>query len=316
MKLMDSSSLEKLSISERKEYYEHLRLLCLNAHSDHLNVGQDIIKKVYPFFRKYEIEIQGEENIPRDSNVIFVVNHSNSHDIFTAYEFLSKLDRKGSAMVATDCLNPITTGIFKVSNATLLDRRKKEERRKSVFLLSEKIISGCDGVIFGEGTWNLHPILPMHNIQNGAANIALITQVPIIPTIVEYVEVDYPVSSEGKLFSKCIIRFGEPIFESYDTSLISYSGIVRERMTSIRKQIWRDYGINKESIDEIDPLLYVNHTYVKKFKALGFTYNSASEQNFILFDHGLSENEYTITEEGEFKPGITEKGYELRKTLR
>ena len=46
-----------------------------------------------------------------------------SHDIVTTYEVLSMLDRRSGVMVATDCLNSITTGIFAISNATLLDRR-------------------------------------------------------------------------------------------------------------------------------------------------------------------------------------------------
>lgn len=93
-----------------------------------LKIGQGIIKSVYPALRGYKLEFEGVENIPKDSNVLFIANHSNSHDIFTAYEVLSALQRKGSVMVATDCLTPVTTELFNISNATLLDRRKKDER--------------------------------------------------------------------------------------------------------------------------------------------------------------------------------------------
>ena len=186
---MKNINLEQFS--SEKEYYEYLKNVCLNIKmNNQLSIGQAAIKMFYPLFRNYKIELEGVENIPTDTNVLFVLNHSTSHDIFTAYEFLSMLNRRGSVMVATDCLNPVTTEIFNISNATLLDRRNKEERRNSVLELSQKIINGNDGVIFGEGSWNLHPTLPMHVIQNGASKISLITKVPIIPTIVEYVEVD------------------------------------------------------------------------------------------------------------------------------
>lgn len=310
-------NLENLTLSQKKEYYEKMRQQCLLIKDNQLCFGQDVIKSVYPFLRQYKLEIQGEENIPKDSNVLFLVNHSNSHDIFTAYEVLSLLKRRVSVMVATDCLNPLTTEIFNISNATLLDRRKKEERENSVLALSRKIISGNDGVIFGESTWNLHPILPMHNIRKGVATVSAISQVPIIPTIFEYIEEDGILKTEGQLYKKCLIRFGKPVVISYDENFIVQSNRTRDEMIKIRRQIWKDYNIRKSCISDIDPLVYINHTYLKKFKALGFTYDSLKEQEFLLFlKNELKENEYTIDFEGKFRPGITEKNFELSKILR
>lgn len=306
-----------LSISQQKEYYKKLREECLSMMDNQHCFGQDIIKVVYPFLRQYKFEIQGEENIPKDSNALFLVNHSNSHDIFTAYEILSLLKRRGSVMVATDCLNPLTTGLFNISNATLLDRRKKEERENSVLALSKKILSGNDGVIFGESTWNLHPTLPMHNIRKGAATISAISQVPIIPTIFEYIEEDGIFKTEGQLYKKCIIRFGKPVMINYGESFIAQSNQVREDLSAMRKQIWSDYGIIRETLGDVDPLVYINHTYLKKFKAFGFTYDSIKEQEFLLFlENELRANEYTIDSSGNLIPGVTEKNFELSKILR
>lgn len=304
----ESIALDDLSILEQKKYYEELRRQSLLLKNEQVHIGQDIIKKVYPFIRKYKIEIQGEENIPKDSNVLFVANHSNSHDVFTAYEILSLLQRRGSVMVASDCLNPLTMYIFNISDATLLDRRKKYERQESVLSLSKKILEGNDGFIFSEGTWNLHPTLPMHNIQNGASKISLITQVPIVPVIFEYIETDGIVTSESQLYDKCIIRFGKPLMINYTDVLSSQSKMIRENMSMARKQIWCDYGIIRRTIEDVDPFMYVNHTYVKKFKAVGFTYDSRTEQNYLLFlNNEPRENEYTINLNGEFEPGITKK---------
>lgn len=317
MELLSSQELENLSISDRKDYFIKLREECLSLRDNQLKIGQSIIKRVYPALRGYKLELEGVENIPKDSNVLFIVNHSNSHDIFTAYEVLSALERKGSVMVATDCLTPITTEIFNISNATLLDRRKKDERQDSVFKLSHKMLKGRDGVIFGESTWNLHPILPMHNIKKGGTTISAITQAPIIPTIFEYVEQDGPVKSESALYKKCIIRFGKPIVINPDSSLTTQAGIVRSNMIDMRNQIWHDNNIQRTSMSDIDPLIYINHTYIKKFKAFGFTYDSQKEQEYLLFlNDEPRENEYTIDNEGNFVPGITSKSFELKKTLR
>lgn len=275
--------LANLSISGRKEYFETLKKQCLEIKSKQLHIGQDLIKSVYPTLRNYKIEIQGEENIPHDSNVLFVANHSNSHDIFTAYEMFSFLNRRGSVMVATDCLSPVITGVFNISNATLLDRRVKEERSQSVLNLSNKILNGNDGLIFGEGTWNLHPYMTMHNIQNGASKISLITQVPIIPTIIEYIEKDELVLTDAQLFSKCVIRFGKPIMINIDEVLSLQSDYIKNEMSRIREQIWKDYNVKKGNENVVDPQMYLNHTYAKKFKAMGFTYDSKSEQEYLLF---------------------------------
>ena len=302
---------------EKKEYYKKLREDALKLKNHQLKVGQNIIKTIYPKFRKYKLEIEGEENIPKDSNVIFVANHSNSHDIFTAYEVFSLLERRGSVMVATDCLNPVTTGVFNISNATLLDRRKKEKKQKSILTMSNKILNGNDGLIFGESTWNLHPVLPMHNIKKGASKISAITQVPIIPTIIEYIESDSIVDTEEELYKKCLVRFGKPIMINCDEDLISQTNKIRQEMIRIRKEIWKDYYIIRDRVSEIDPVKYLNNTYIKKFKAFGFTYDSKKEQEFLLFlENERKENEYTLNRFGELSPGITEKESELGKLLK
>lgn len=317
MIFLSNKELEKLSPSKRKEYYEKLREYSLLMKDNQLHIGQELIHKFYPLLRNYKLEIEGIENIPNDSNALFVVNHSNSHDIFTAYEVLSILQRKGTVMVATDCLNPVTTAIFNISNATLLDRRKTEDKNNSVFRLSRKILEGNDGVIFGESTWNLHPVLPMHNIKQGASKISAITQVPIVPTIFEYIEENDFVDKEKDLIKKCIIRFGKPIVINYNEDLILQTNTIKQSMVDIRTRIWSDYNINRNLISDIDPELYVNHTYSKKFNAFGFTYDSRKEQEYLLFlDNEPKENEYFINSEGEFVPGITEKNTKLRKVLK
>ena len=315
MEFLSNADIEKLSVSQRIDYYKELRQQCCFIKSNQLQIGQSVIKYIYPTLRQYQLKIEGEESIPSDSNVIFLVNHSNSHDIFTAYELLSYLGRRGSVMVATDCLNRLTTNIFNISNATLFDRRKKDDRKASIVELSNKILNGTDGVIFGEGTWNLHPILPMHNIRQGVSKISVITQAPIIPTIFEYVEKDGIIKSEGSLYKCCIIRFGKPMVINYKDSLIDQTNRLKQEMSIMRRQIWESYNIYKEKLLDIDPLIYINHTYLKKFKALGFTYDSKKEQEFLLFLNGEpKENEYHITDEGMFCPGITERRIELRKT--
>lgn len=309
------NNIDDLSKYEKINYYKKLRDECMLIRDKQPKFGQQVIKNVYPLLRKYELELEGHENIPKDTNALFIVNHSNSHDIFTAYEFLSLLNRRGSVMVATDCLNPFSKGVFNIANATLFDRRNKVEGQQAVLKLAQKMLEGNDGVIFGESTWNLHPVLTMHNIKKGAALISAITDCPIVPVIMEYIERDDKISSEKDLYTKCVIRFGKAINVNHDSSLIDNTSNVKNELIKMRKKIWSDYSINREKLDDIDPELYVNHTYVKKFKALGFTYNSKKEQEYLLFlKNDAVENEYTLNDKGILVPGITEKS--LKKILK
>lgn len=312
--LFDDNFLNSLSPIDRIAY---LKKLSMCVKHNQLCIGQDIIKIAYPFVRKYKIELQGIENVPKDSKVIFLCNHSNSHDIFTAYEMFSMLNRRGSVMVATDCLNPVTTGIFNISDATLLDRNNSYSRRSSVINMSSKIINGNDGLIFGEGTWNLHPVNLMQNIHKGASTISAITGVPIVPTIFEYVE-DGIKYGESKLYKKCIIRFGRPIVIDPNNDLIFQTNGMKQEMESIRRKLKSEYGTYIKELKDVDPEVYILRTYLKKFDAFGFTFDSKKEQEFLLFLNGESkENEYTL-EKGEFVPGITleNPNQEIQKILR
>ena len=306
--LLSDKEIEKMSLNERKEYFLKLKEEANKLNSEKKSIGQSVIQKIAPILRSYKLEIEGEENLPVDSNAIFLVNHSNSHDAFTAFEVLSKFKRNCSIMAGSDCLNFVSNLVFYSSNFTLLDRNNKENRNDSIYRMSKYINDGFDGVIFGEGTWNLHPLLAMHNIRLGASYISAITNVPIVPTIFEYVEYNDLVKKESDLYKKCIVRFGKPYVFDFSTGLINQTNMINQEMVGMRKNIWEDNNIKRDSIEDINPELYVNHTYQKKFGALGFTFDSEKEQEYLLFLNGQPrENEYTINENGEFVPGVTKK---------
>ena len=55
--------------------------------------------------------------------------------------------------------------------------------------------------------------------------------------------------------------------------------------------IWNELGINKSHLSDKDIILYLNHTYFKKFGAFAFEYDSAYEQQFLYSNNGiLTEN--------------------------
>ena len=89
-----------------------------------------------------------------------------------------------------------------------------------MYELTGKLLHGDTCVIFGEGTWNLHPYKPMQNIRIGGVKAAAIAGVPIVPVILEYVEVPGLCSREKDLYSYVnhtwLKKFGTPLF-AFDT---------------------------------------------------------------------------------------------------
>lgn len=307
---LSNKEVEKLTTKEKINYYSKLKKYCIikEKHNIKSKIGHEIITQIYPFLRNYDYDIIGIENIPDNGKALFLCNHSNSHDFFTAHEVFKKIGSSVSVLCASDDLNIATEFLFKSCNAVLIDRRNKSSIEKGICSFSTNLIEGMPGVIFGEGTWNLHPYKPMQQIKIGASNIAAISEVPIIPTIFEYIEVPQICSKESQLYSKCIVSFGHPIFISREENLIYQTKMLQITMEEKRLDLWKKIGIMRSTINDINQDIYLNHTYLKKFDALGFTYDSESESRFLFSkDNKPVENEFHIDESGNFVPGVTYK---------
>lgn len=172
----------------------------------------------------------------------------------------------------------------------------------------KKIDNGSKGIILGEGTWNLHPVKPMQNIKLGAVKTAIFTDALILPTIFEYVEVPDVCSKEKELYTKCIIRFGKPISTNKEYNLIFQNQIVQSAMIELRKNIWSELDIARSTLEDINQRIYLNHTYLKKFGGLGFSFDSDYELPFLYFNKSESrENEYHLSKKLKFEPGTIRK---------
>lgn len=311
--ILPIKTVESMDIREKREYYQRIHNFCLEQKYEEYSsyIAKKMIAKLAPKLRNYYLEIHGERNIPRDDSAVFFCNHSNSHEFFTIHEVFNMLDRDVTPFGASDCLNFAALQLFKLGDVTLIDRASKESSSNGMLNFSKKIINGRDGVIFGETTWNLHPILPMQHMKTGGTNVAMITEKVVIPTIFEYVEVNDICEKEAELYSRCIVAFGKPVIVKREDSQIKKTIEIEQIMANMRRNIWKQLGIKRNSLDDINKEVYLNHTYLKKFDALGFTYDSEHEFQFMLNAKNGVENEYCLDENGNFVPGITPK----KKTL-
>lgn len=307
--LLSNDELQNLSLNQRKEYFKEFRNRCVELHDNQLNFGQNFIKNHYKRLINFKVGLYGDENVPKDVPVIFVINHTNSHDIPIAYNMMSMLNKKGSVMVATDCLNPLTNFVFYASNATTLDRLDKYSRQVSIFKGIKKLTSGYSLAIFGESTWNNHPIKLMQHIKNGCSIISGGSQAVMLPVNFEYIENDGLFVSEQQLYDNSVVKItiGRPIEYDYNVSTIDNTNIVETSMVALKKDAKKNAGIYVERLEDVDPMIYANHSVCKMYKAFGFTFNPDLEDKNLLFLPGEAhENGYHI-ENGVLVPGSIKK---------
>ena len=301
---------ENLSVSDKKRYYEELRDYCKAASEKYktdITLPQRIMAKIGKGLRNFDIEIIGRENMPKDGCLV-VCNHSNTHDAFLAAEVLYKVGVPSSFLAGIEGLSRAEIALLKSARATMISRNDKESTINGVCDFSSKLIGGDTCVIYGEGTWNLHPFKPMQNIKIGASKIVAIAEKPIVPVIYEYVEIPDLTSKEKDLYTKCIITIGKPIIIDSTKSLIEQTVFVQTTMENMRKELWRELGTYRERKEDVNPEIYVNHTWLKKFGTPLFSYDSELEMQMLFSKDGTPvENEYCIDENGDFKPGIVLK---------
>lgn len=267
-----------------------------------------MITGIAPKIRNYNFELRGTENIPQNRRGLFFCNHSNAHDFLTMQEAFSKAGINITFLVSNEEISTIIKSIFICCGGVLIDRKEKSSINKGTIEFAANMLCGRAGVIFGESTWNLHPYKPMLPIKAGAANIAAITQVPIIPTIFEYVETPEICFKEKEIYSKCIIKFGKPINILRNESLIAQTDMLQSAMEQSRIELWKELGITKHSFKSVRQKIYLNHTYLKKFGFSGVEYDSEREMKFLLSKEGrMIENEYHLDEGKNFVPGIIQK---------
>ena len=312
---LKNSEFEKLSPSERKEYFENLRDYAYRVGTPRREISwsQRLIEKANPKIRKFDFDIRGIENLPQDGSIV-LVNHSNSHDIINMIEVLTGLDRNSSVLITKEGLSPIVLGLFKHANSTVIDRFDKKLSTRGVYDLSSQVMHKNTAVVFGEGTWNLHPIKPMQNIRIGAAKVGAISKKPVVPTIMEYIEQLTLCEKESELYRKCIIDFGKPVTISEEDSLVEQTESLQRTMEEMRRKLWYENWIQRDSIDDINPILYINHTWLKEYDGLANGYDAETEDRVFYSKDGTPpENEYYLDEYGHFVPGTIPKKSLIKK---
>lgn len=153
--------------------------------------------------------VLGEENVPKDTAVLYVGNHRSYFDILLTYVrvprptgYVSKIEMKRYPLLSNWMCNLL---------CLFLDRENIKEGLKTILAAVEKVKSGISICIFPEGTRNKvnDSFLPFHE---GSFKIAERGNVPIVPiTLVNTADIFEDHLPKIKK-TTVVIEYGKPIY--------------------------------------------------------------------------------------------------------
>ncbi len=151
----------------------------------------------------------GEENIPKDTAVLYVGNHRSFFDILVTYV---RVPRPTGYISKKEMLKwPLLNIWMKNLHCLFLDRENIKEGLKTILTAVDKVKNGISICIFPEGTRNKEAdtFLPFHE---GSFKIAEKGDVPIIPmTIVNSAAIfenQFPRIKKTTV----VVEYGKPIY--------------------------------------------------------------------------------------------------------
>lgn len=154
-----------------------------------------------------KINVIGEDNIPKDTPVLYVANHRGAFDVFATYSIITKptgfIGKKEMGKI------PLASRWFRLSNCMFLTRDDIRQGLEVVLTAIEKIKSGYSVFVFPEGTRNHEAtLLPF---KEGSMKIAKKTGCPVVPVAIvhtdDVLERHFPRVCPANI----IVKYGKPI---------------------------------------------------------------------------------------------------------
>ena len=158
-----------------------------------------------------DVTFLGEENIPKDTAVLFVGNHRSYFDIIIQG---TRFDRPTAFIAKKEFGKVPIFGLWiKNIHCLLLDRHDLKQGLKTILQAIDYIKEGRSVFVYPEGTRNKTKdlLLPFHE---GSMKIATKTGCPIIPVAVSGSSAVFEDQFPKLKKAKVIVHYGEPIYPS------------------------------------------------------------------------------------------------------
>lgn len=184
------------------------------------------------------------KSTPNDRPLIFVVNHSNVHDVPVVLSVI----RKHVYVLAGDEVRDDINGMaFRFNGVVWVHRGDKQSAKIAKEKVLDLLRRKKNILIFPEATWNLTPNLPMLPLHWGAVEFAQETNTPIVP-----------ISLECTKDNKCYYSIGKAICVSKAENKAAITSILRDALATMRWNFWEEYS--KKAYADITDEDYLEYT--------------------------------------------------------
>lgn len=158
-----------------------------------------------------KVTVIGEENVPKDSPVLYIGNHRSYFDILLTY---SRCPIRTGYVAKKEMEKiPLLSNWMKYLHCLFLDRKDIKQGLKTILTAIEKVKSGISICIFPEGTRNkAEDETEMLEFHEGSFKIASKSGCPIIPVSMnntaEIFEAHFPRIKSCHV----VVEYGKPIY--------------------------------------------------------------------------------------------------------
>ncbi len=200
-------------------------------------ISQSVIRPVFRailFVAGAKIKVEGLENIPKDTPVLFAGNHRSYADIALGYltlpvltGFLAKKEIKKV---------PGLSWWMRNTNCLFLDRKDVRKDLKIILEAAELVKQGYSMFVMPEGTRNHgEELLPF---KDGCFKVAERSNCPVIPVAILGTDDLYELHKPHVRAARIAIHYGEPIYlEGMERDERKKIGLmVRERLTRMLEE--------------------------------------------------------------------------------
>lgn len=157
------------------------------------------------------VTVIGEENVPRDTPVLYIGNHRSYFDILLTYVRCSCCT--GYIAKKEMARYPLLSNWMRYLHCLFLDRKDLKQGLKTILEAAEKVKSGISICIFPEGTRNENDseldMLPFHE---GSFKIATRAKCPVIPIAMNHTAEMFEAHFPKIKPCHVVLEYGKPIY--------------------------------------------------------------------------------------------------------
>ncbi|WP_029231246.1 lysophospholipid acyltransferase family protein [Butyrivibrio sp. VCB2006] len=138
---------------------------------------------VVSFISGVKRTVIGEENVPKDTAVLYIGNHRSIFDIVLAYP---RVPRPTGFISKKEVLKVPLLNIWMIyMDCLFLDRKDIRKGMEMILTAIDKVKNGISIFIYPEGTRNKTD-LPLGEFKKGSFKIAQKTNCPIVPVVINH----------------------------------------------------------------------------------------------------------------------------------